>query len=87
MENVLDGIRNQTISVSPILLDVIFLAVDDLEAMVQSIANGGDGKRDVSKVVEKLKMIENGQNPNETDAENGSCGGHSRAKSGINRSL
>ena len=67
MENVLDGIRNQTISVSPILLDIIFLAVDDLEAMIQSIANGGDGKKDVSTVVDKLKMIENGQNPNETD--------------------
>ena len=67
MENVLDGIRNQTISVSPILLDIIFLAVDDLEAMIQSIANGGDGKKDVSTVVDKLKMIENGQNPNEID--------------------
>ena len=87
MENVLDGIRNQTISVSPILLDIIFLAVDDLEAMIQSIANGGDGKKDVSTVVDKLKMIENGQNPNETDGRMRSCGGHSRAKSGINRSL
>jgi two-component system, chemotaxis family, sensor kinase CheA len=67
MENVLDGIRNQTISVSPILLDIIFLAVDDLEAMIQSIANGGDGKKDVSTIVEKLKMIENGQKPNEID--------------------
>ena len=65
MENVLDGIRNHTISVSPILLDVIFLAVDDLEAMIQSIATGGDGKRDVSSVVDQLKMIENGQSPNE----------------------
>ena len=35
--------------------------------MIQSIANGGDGKKDVSTVVDKLKMIENGQNPNETD--------------------
>jgi two-component system chemotaxis sensor kinase CheA len=67
MENVLDGIRNQTVSVSPILLDIIFLAVDDLEAMIQSIANGGDGKKDVSTIVEKLKMIENGQKPNEID--------------------
>jgi len=60
MENVLDAIRHHTISVSPELLDVVFQAVDDLEAMVNSIAEGGDGKRDVSSIVEKLKMIEAG---------------------------
>ena len=50
--------RNQTIAVTPELIDVVFLAVDDLEEMVQSIASGGDGKRDVSNAVEKLKLIE-----------------------------
>jgi len=60
MENVLDAIRHHTISVTPELLDVVFQAVDDLEAMVNSIAEGGDGKRDVSIVVGKLKMIETG---------------------------
>lgn len=60
MENVLDAIRHHTISVSPELLDVVFQAVDDLEAMVNSIAEGGDGKRDVSSIVGKLKMIEEG---------------------------
>lgn len=58
MENVLDGIRHHTISVTLNLLDVVFSAVDDLEEMVQSIASGGDGKRDVSVVVSKLKRIE-----------------------------
>jgi two-component system, chemotaxis family, sensor kinase CheA len=61
MENVLDAIRNQVISVTPEILDVVFLAVDDLEAMVESIASGGDGKRDVSTIVAKLSMIEKGQ--------------------------
>ena len=65
MENVLDGIRHQTISVTPDLLDVVLLAVEDVEEMVQSIASGGDGKRDVHEIVEKLKMIEKGQSPNE----------------------
>lgn len=61
MENVLDAIRNEKISVSPEVLDVIFLAVDDLEAMVESIASGGDGKRNVEDVVKKLVAIENGE--------------------------
>lgn len=68
MENVLDAIRHQTLSVTPELLDVVFSAVDDLEAMVNSIAEGGDGKRDVSNVVGKLKMIETG-NMNFLDAQ------------------
>ncbi|MCG3083012.1 MULTISPECIES: chemotaxis protein CheA [unclassified Anoxybacillus] len=60
MENVLDGIRNGKIAVTPELLDVIFRAVDDLEAMVVSISEGGDGKRDVTEVVAQLKQIEKG---------------------------
>lgn len=63
MENVLDAIRNQKISVTPETLDVVFEATDDLEAMVFSIADGGDGKRDVATVVEKLKLIEKGESP------------------------
>ncbi|SFA73787.1 MULTISPECIES: chemotaxis protein CheA [unclassified Bacillus (in: firmicutes)] len=65
MENVLDAIRNMKIKVSAELLDVVFQAVDDLEAMVHSIAEGGDGKRDVKEVVNKLKLIENGEQPNQ----------------------
>jgi two-component system chemotaxis sensor kinase CheA len=68
MENVLDGIRNHKITVTPEVLDVVFLAVDDLEAMVYSIADGGDGKRDVTEAVEKLKLIEKGESPSQAGA-------------------
>lgn len=63
MENVLDAIRNSRLKTSPELLDVIFIAVDYLEEMVQSIATGGDGKMDVSEAVAKLKLIEMGEQP------------------------
>ncbi|CAH0223877.1 Chemotaxis protein CheA [Peribacillus simplex] len=63
MENVLGAIRNSQIALSPELFDVIFLAVDDLEAMVISIAEGGDGKRNVKGVVHQLEMIEKGESP------------------------
>ncbi|WP_347941846.1 chemotaxis protein CheA [Peribacillus simplex] len=63
IENVLDAIRNSQIALSPELFDVIFLAVDDLEAMVMSIAEGGDGKRNVKDVVHQLEMIEKGESP------------------------
>ena len=61
MENVLDGIRNGKYPVSSELLDIIFLAMDHLENMVESIAEGGDGKEDVSVVIEKLKAVESGE--------------------------
>lgn len=63
MENVLDAIRNSQIILTPELFDVLFLAVDDLEAMVMSIAEGGDGKRNVKSVVHQLELIENGESP------------------------
>ncbi|MEH6936996.1 chemotaxis protein CheA [Bacillus sp. JJ664] len=60
MENVLDAIRNNKISVSSSILDVVFQSIDDLEAMVESISTGGEGKRDVKEVVLKLAAIEKG---------------------------
>ena len=61
MENVLDAIRNEKIALTPETFDTLFLAVDHLEAIVYSIAEGGEGKRDVKDVVEKLQLIEKGQ--------------------------
>jgi two-component system, chemotaxis family, sensor kinase CheA len=61
MENVLDAIRNNRLLTTPEILDVIFMAVDHLEDMVESIAAGGDGKKNVSDTVEKLKLIEKGE--------------------------
>ncbi|AGT31557.1 chemotaxis protein CheA [Geobacillus genomosp. 3] len=69
LENVLDGIRNRQLAVSPELLDVVFHAVDHLEAMIMSVASGGDGKRDVSETVEQLKRIEQGETPRKQETD------------------
>lgn len=61
MENVLDLIRNNKLQVKPELLDVVFVAVDQLEEMVLNIASGGDGKLDVTDTVQKLHAIETGE--------------------------
>ncbi|MET0785171.1 MAG: chemotaxis protein CheA, partial [Paenisporosarcina sp.] len=61
MENVLDAIRNEKIVVTSAILDVVFTAVDHLEAMVMDIASGGTGKRDVSATVKDLNAIEKGE--------------------------
>ena len=61
MENVLDEIRNSRLNVTPELLDVVFVAVDQLEEMVFNIAEGGDGKLNVEETVRKLHEIETGE--------------------------
>ena len=50
LENVLDAIRNEEMTITSEWMDVMFEALDDLEAIVLSIIEGGDGKRDVSEV-------------------------------------
>ncbi|TGB04786.1 chemotaxis protein CheA [Halobacillus salinus] len=61
MENVLDAIRNEKIKVDSDVLDVVFDSVDDLEAMVVDISEGGTGERNVERVVAKLYAIETGE--------------------------
>src|SRR5690625_1631624 len=60
LENVLDGIRNDDISVHTQTIDIMFEAVDHLNAMVDNIASGGDGKRNVKQVLEHLEQLETG---------------------------
>lgn len=68
MENVLDAVRNDKIVLNSDILDVVFDAVDQLESMVFDIVDGGDGKKDVSKLVAKLDAIENGKTIGEETA-------------------
>lgn len=56
LENVLDAIRNEEMTITSEWMDVMFEALDDLEAIVLSIIEGGDGKRDVSEVCVKLDV-------------------------------
>lgn len=62
MENVLDRIRNEELSVTSHLLDVLLNAVEALESMVALISTGGDGQQDVSHLISMLNEIENGNN-------------------------
>lgn len=59
MENVLDLIRNEQLAVTTTVIDVTFEAIDFLEIMVSNISEGGEGKKDISALVERLSDIEN----------------------------
>ncbi|WP_099158117.1 chemotaxis protein CheA [Virgibacillus ndiopensis] len=60
LENVFDGIRYDKITVQTDMMDILFETVDHLNAMVEDISSGGDGKRDVSQIVSYLERIEKG---------------------------
>lgn len=68
MENVLDLIRNEELVTNTKIIDTLFIAIDDLEDMVDSIRDGGDGKKDVSEHVKKLVAIEKGEEISESAA-------------------
>ncbi|MRG85379.1 chemotaxis protein CheA [Salinibacillus xinjiangensis] len=61
LENVLDKVRNNEIIIDSNMLDVVLEAVEGLEEMTLSIAEGGDGKKDVQAIVSELKRIEAGE--------------------------
>src|SRR5699024_705790 len=43
------------------IIDIIINAFEVLEAMVQDISAGGEGKKDVTSLVKKLDLIQNGE--------------------------
>lgn len=55
MENVLDLVRNDNLSASTDLMDIIFRSVDILEGILFSIIDGGDGHHDVTHVINELR--------------------------------
>ena len=61
MENVLDQIRNNQLKVTTEVIDIIFVAIEYLEEMVNSISEGNDGKKDVSELVARLERVEKGE--------------------------
>ncbi|MEE8358244.1 MAG: chemotaxis protein CheA [Candidatus Hydrothermarchaeales archaeon] len=57
MENLLDKIRQGTISLSTDIVDILFECIDLLEAMVESITQGQDAEADTSTVISKIESI------------------------------
>ncbi len=60
IEDVFDSIRYGKLTVQTMLVDVLFNAVDELQAIVQDISNGGTGKLTIDAIVNQLDRIEKG---------------------------
>jgi two-component system chemotaxis sensor kinase CheA len=60
MENVLDLVRNNKLTMNSFIIDCIFKSLDSLESMVEDIIQGGTGKADVTLIVASLESIVSG---------------------------
>ncbi len=83
MENVLDAIRNESLFVTPEILDVVFEAVGHLDEMVHDIEAGGTGEKDVTEVVAKLNRIAAGEPIDGKDAETAATTDEQLTKTGL----
>lgn len=63
LENVFDNIRYDKINVQPSMVDVLFETVDYLNEIVEDISSGGEGKRDVTSILEKIAKLESNSDP------------------------
>ncbi|WP_138493957.1 chemotaxis protein CheA [Paenibacillus pinistramenti] len=63
MENVLDLVRNDKLKMQDFIFDTLFKSLDALQSMVQDIVEGGDGKADVTSIVDNLQAIVRGEKP------------------------
>lgn len=61
MENVLDLVRNNKLSMDEFIFDTLFKGLDALESMVEDVIQGGTGKADVSEIVANLVRIVKGE--------------------------
>ncbi|NIK10808.1 chemotaxis protein CheA [Alkalibacillus almallahensis] len=66
MENVLDAIRNEKITVNSNVMDVLLDSLEYLEKMTADIAEGGTGSMNVESVVTQLNAIEKGEELSQT---------------------
>jgi two-component system chemotaxis sensor kinase CheA len=60
MENVLDLVRNDKLSINGNIFDTLFKCLDSLDGMIQDVVGGGTGKGEVGELVQRLKAIVDG---------------------------
>ncbi|MEW6516932.1 MAG: chemotaxis protein CheA [candidate division FCPU426 bacterium] len=61
MENVLDKLRGSRSAITPGIVDVLFECLDTLQLLIEEISSAQPKQVDVTALVEKLRLVESGQ--------------------------
>jgi len=59
MENLLQGIRDRTLGVTPDIVDIIFKCFDVINSVIDSVSSGEEPKQDISWLIEDIQNISN----------------------------
>ncbi|MFH0975496.1 MAG: chemotaxis protein CheW [Spirochaetota bacterium] len=57
MENLLQGIRDKTMAITPEIIEVLFQCFDLINSIISSVSRGEEPKQDLSATIEKIKNI------------------------------
>ncbi|OPZ37766.1 MAG: Chemotaxis protein CheA [Spirochaetes bacterium ADurb.BinA120] len=60
MENLLQGIRDRTMQVSPAVVDVLFNCFDVISSVIDTVGAGKNPDQDLSEIIERIKEISEG---------------------------
>lgn len=60
MENLLQGIRDRTMQVTPTIVDVLFSCFDVISSVIDTVGAGKSPDQDLSEIIERIKEISEG---------------------------
>ncbi len=71
MENLLQGIRDHTMKITPVIVDVIFKCFDKIRIVIDTVAGGEAPKEDLSGIIAEIKAVSEGAPPPDSAAGSG----------------
>ncbi len=63
MENLLQGIRDKTMKVTPDIVDLLFQCFDVISEVIGEVAGGNPPSRDLTDIIDKITAVSNGESP------------------------
>ncbi len=57
MENLLQGIRDQTMQITPEIVDVIFKCFDEINGVIETVAAGEEPTQDLNWIIDEIKAV------------------------------
>ncbi len=63
MENLLQGIRDRTMQISPNIVDVLFSCFDVISMVIDTVADGKKPDVDLSSIIDRIKSISDAEKP------------------------
>jgi len=57
MENLLQGIRDKTMKVTPVIVDIIFKCFDEINSVIETVAGGEEPTQDLNWIISEIQSV------------------------------